>query len=1035
MFTRKGTHLILAALAVCALPACRHNTPEYPLRKVTFQVISKSIPDTATIYVTGRSSILGNWDRAFAPLDKQGDGSWRKAFDFPSELKIECKFDLGSPLTEAVDSDSVPLGKLAFTVKQDTTIVVEVANWKDAVLSPQEKLSPRHRADSLVEKARLMITSPPDRKIPYFEQARALYAQALDWEKQIECLIKLGNLWNNKGDLDRSQKFYESALQSAIKKLGENHPSVALAYERLGNFYTDLGDYDKGIEYGQLAINSWKQGYGEIQDELHEPYRLLARTYRLQGKYDRAIAFRQKALAVTIKIAGPAHQDVGHHYRNIGLVYADQADYEQAINYFDQAWKIYSCYPHEANIAAHMFHEELGSIYLRQGDDREAEKHFRQALNIRLQRYGPKRTHTANAYFDLAEVYFKREEFEATLRYVQKALNALVVDFNDTDIAVNPPIDFSQDDRRFLAFLALKAEAFYARYAHAQGRNRLLFSPRRQDLEMALATAKLAAALIDKMRNRNLTEDAKLFLAENSKKIYSRGIQVALKLDELTQEPIYKEEAFQLAERSRAGILQQALQDAEAKRFSGIPKTLLEKERALKIGLTALEANLEKEQQKPTPDNAEKIRALHNRHLLLQNEYKAWRDNFEREYPDYFQLKYQSQVAAIADLQRALDEQTAILEYFVDEQTVYLFLITKNTFEVVALPVDKNFSAEVGAYFAAVKRALDRQDFLRQSAKLYAALIKPIAGSLVRKKKLVIIPDDILFFVPFEALVAAPAPNQRALDFKEIDFLIKHFEISYHYSATQYHKNAMRQPATDPPAENLVAFAPVFGQQLDNGYILTGNRPALAVFGGDPGESWVTRDGARLHELKYSEAEVQTIVKLFDGQRRESAGFLHRQATEANFKRHAAQGKYLHISTHGFVNADKPRFSGLAFSQPRDSTGKEDGIFYAAEAYNLNLNADLVVLSSCESGMGKLAKGEGIMALTRGFLYSGAKNMVVSLWKVFDEHTSQLMIEFYKGVVAGKSYSAALREAKLKMMQNPNTAFPASWAGFVLIGK
>jgi len=1017
---------ILMAFASCQKPK-PHDA--IPLRRVTFHVIPAVMPDSSKVYITGTNSILGNWNRAFAPLDKQADGSWRKTFDFPGELKIECKFDLGSPLTEAVDSDSVPLGKLAFTVKQDTTIVVEVANWKDAVLSPREKLSPKYRADSLVEKARLLIPSAPDREIPYYEQASVLYAQELEWENQIECLIQLGDLWHRKSHYDQAQQFYHEALKIALTKFRKNHPSAALAYESLGGFQKALGDYDKAIEYGQMALNIWRQECGAACLAIRDLYGLLAETYRLQGEFEKAIDFRQKALAVTIEIFGPTHQDVGNIYKRIGMIYADKADYDQAVIYFEKAWKILSCYPHEARVAAHMFHEELGSIYFRKGDDREAEKCFQHALEIRLQRYGPKRTHTANAYFDLAEVYFKRKEFAATLSYVQKALNALVVDFSATDIAVNPPIDFSQDDRRFLAFLALKAEAFYARHW-----SRLLFSPRRQDLEMALATAKLASALIDKMRNRNLTEDAKLFLAQNSKKIYRGGIQAALKLYELTQKPVYKEEAFQLAEKSRAGILQQALQDAEAKRFAGIPKTLLEKEQALKIELTALEADLQKAKQKPTPDNAEKIRELHNRHLLLQNEYKALLDNFEREYPDYFQLKYQSQVAAIADLQRALDEQTAILEYFVDEQTIDLFLITKNTFEVVALPIDKNFSAEVSAYFTAVKRALDRKNFLQQSAKLYATLMQPIAGSLARKKKLVIIPDDILFFVPFEALITAPAPNQRALDFRQIDFLIKHFEISYHYSATRYHKNAMMQPAIEPPAENLVAFAPVFGQQLNNGYVLTGNRPALAVFGDEVEENWVTRDGARLHELKYSAAEVQTIVKLFDGQQRESAGFLHRQATEANFKRHAAQGKYLHISTHGFVNPDKPRFSGLAFSQPRDSTGKEDGIFYAAEAYNLNLNADLVVLSSCESGMGKLAKGEGIMALTRGFLYAGAKNMVVSLWKVFDQHTSQLMIEFYKGIVAGKSYSAALREAKLKMIQNPNTAFPASWAGFVLIG-
>ncbi len=1020
---------VLAGIFI-AIASCQKPKPDdaIPLHRVTFRVIPAVIPDSGKVYITGNNSILGNWDRAFASLDKQADGSWRKAFDFPADLKIECKFDLGSPLTEAVAGDGTPLGKFVFTVTRDTSIVIAVANWKDALLGPQEKLLPKYRADVLVEKARRFRISTPDEQIPNYQQAGVLYAQAGAWEKQIECLLQLGNLWYRKGDLKQAQKFYEKALQGAIKNLGENHTSVALAYKRLGNFYKNLGDYDKGLEYGQLAINLWNQVCGETCPELPGLYNLLAEIYRLQGQYDLASAFRQKTLAVTIKVLGPTHQEVGNFYKSIGKVCADKTDYAQAINYFDKAWKIFSCYPHEANLAAHMYHEELGSIYLRKGDDREAEKCFRRSLEIRLQRYGPKHQHTANAYFDLAEVFYKRKGFDEALKHIQKALTALIADFNAADIYANPRIDWSLEDQRFLAFLSLKAEAFAARYA--QNRRKFLPSPRRRDLETALTTSKLAADLIVKMRNRRLTEGAKLFLAEHSRKVYGCGIQTALKLFKQTHDPIYKEEAFLLAEKSRAGILQQTMRDAEAKHFAAIPKSLLEKEQTMQIGLTALEADLQKEKQAAA--NVEKIRELQNRHFLLQNEYENLIDDFEQSYPNYFQLKYQKQPVAAADLQRGLDEQTAILEYFVDEQRIALFLITKDALQVVALPVDKNFSGNIHAYFAAAKHVLERRDFLQRSAELYNVLIQPFAGSLLHKKKLVIIPDDILFFVPFEALLATTAPDPGAADFTRLDFLIKHFEISYQYSATRYYRNAAKPSASELPTDNLLAFAPVFS---DNNRVLIGNRPALAAFCGDTASSWVTRDGAQLRELKHSEAEVRAIVKLFEEKKHPCAGFLQRQATEENFKRFAAQSRYLHVSTHGFVNAEAPRFSGLVFSQPRDSTGKEDGILYAAEVYNLNLNADLVVLSSCESGMGKLAKGEGPLALTRGFLYAGANNMVVSLWKVFDEHTSRLMIEFYKGIAEGKSYSAALRAAKLKMLENENTALPASWASFVLIGK
>ena len=143
----------------------------------------------------------------------------------------------------------------------------------------------------------------------------------------------------------------------------------------------------------------------------------------------------------------------------------------------------------------------------------------------------------------------------------------------------------------------------------------------------------------------------------------------------------------------------------------------------------------------------------------------------------------------------------------------------------------------------------------------------------------------------------------------------------------------------------------------------------------------------------------------------------------------------MHLATHGRMVETNPKLSNLAFSQPQGNKAKEDGILYSAETYNLDLNADLLVLSACQTGAGQIVKGEGLMGLTRGFLYSGARNIVASLWKVYDQYTSQMMVEMYRQIAAGKSYSAALCEAKLKMIANPETAAPQSWAGFVLIGK
>jgi CHAT domain-containing protein len=194
-------------------------------------------------------------------------------------------------------------------------------------------------------------------------------------------------------------------------------------------------------------------------------------------------------------------------------------------------------------------------------------------------------------------------------------------------------------------------------------------------------------------------------------------------------------------------------------------------------------------------------------------------------------------------------------------------------------------------------------------------------------------------------------------------------------------------------------------------------------------------DGKRFRELAYSDAEVMGIAGEFTKRDLQAQAFVNGTATEENFKRTAPHFSYLHVATHGFVNERDPSRSALVFAQPGDTASREDGVLYAAEAYNLRLNADLVVLSSCESGIGRFVAGEGVYALMRGFLYSGARNIIYSLWQVMDHHTSELMQFFYDGVLKGWRFGKALQMAKIQMLSRDRTAFPFAWAGFVLIGQ
>ena len=207
-----------------------------------------------------------------------------------------------------------------------------------------------------------------------------------------------------------------------------------------------------------------------------------------------------------------------------------------------------------------------------------------------------------------------------------------------------------------------------------------------------------------------------------------------------------------------------------------------------------------------------------------------------------------------------------------------------------------------------------------------------------------------------------------------------------------------------------------------------------------------TAGGNKFSELIYTEKEISSIVKLFAGNSLQAKGYLYSKATEENFKKQATKYKFVHIASHGFCDDKEPNLSGIAFYQikqdslklkdlPEEITENNEGILFSGETYNLVLNADLVVLSACESGAGRLMKGEGMMGLSRGFLYAGTPNIVYSLWKIGDFNTSQLMTDFYRYVLQKKNYAHALRLAKLNLLNTEATAFPKFWSGFELVGE
>jgi len=883
-------------------------------------------------------------------------------------------------------------------------------------------------------------------ELGYYDEALVYLNQALSIRLKIlrashpdlaTNYLNIGVVLNQKGDDENALDRFEKALPIFLSSYGEDHADVATAYNNIAEIYNENGDYDRALEYHQKALSIRQRVLGEKHPLTALSYNNIGGVLGNKEEYGKALEFFRKALALYIEAYGEKHRSVALCLNNVGNTYHNLRQYDQALEFHQKALSIRletlgDKHPEVANS-----YRRIGTVYAAKGDYDTAREHLNKALSISLEVHGRKHPEIASVYNVLGEIHHLQGEFEKALDFHQQSIIALAADFDNPDFHANPRLENISSEKELLNTLVPKAQALEKLHD--------LHGHESEELRTALSTSSLALALVDKMRRGYRAEGSKLFLGTEAAAAYAAAIRIALKLQERTGEKEYRESAYEFAQKSKVNVLLESVRESQARQFGGVPDSLLEKEKNLKIDLAFYDTELQKEKLKREEQDSVKIKDFENRFFALNVQYQKLIAALEQNYPQYLDLKYRGRPVSVAELQKSLDGQSALLEYFVADSSLYLFTIAKDDFRVAALPIDTTFANLVEVFCLSTRKG-DARQYLKTAPELYNLLIRPVAPNIASKQKLIIIPHDILCKVPFEALLKTPfaaageAKNATRVDFRKLDYLVKHFEITYHYSATLYVKSRQEQEASlakgKQPLGSFIGFAPVFREGDATGYTLASADLALVSEAPDETVRAIMVEGKRFGELKHTEAEVKNIVKLFAKkvQGHESVGHFFTAATEQKFKATIRNHRYVHIATHGFINEAKPALSGIVFAQPTDSTAADDGVLYTGETYNLDMDADLVVLSSCESGLGRLIRGEGLMALTRGFLYSGASNLMFSLWKVTDKHTSELMIEFYRQVLDGKDYAGALRQTKLKMMAKAATASPRSWSSFVLIG-
>jgi CHAT domain-containing protein len=592
----------------------------------------------------------------------------------------------------------------------------------------------------------------------------------------------------------------------------------------------------------------------------------------------------------------------------------------------------------------------------------------------------------------------------------------------------------------------------------------------RGNLAEARSRAEESLNIIESLRGEVPTQDWRaLFLARNQD-YYEFYTDLLMRLHQRGPSKGYDLAALQASARARARSLLELLAESRVDVEQGIAPELKQRERAAYSRIAWVQSRLIAAYSQPKPDQSQ-IAALEEELKKADAERERLNMEIRQKHPRYADLQYPAPLGLKA-VQSLLDDRTLLLEYAIGRDASFLFAVTGSDFLVARLPPASAIADRVEALRATItsrpqRAALGKQ--INHSRELYRQLIEPAGKLLAGKRKLIVVPSGVLYYLPFEVLLTAGEERTLAAAVSGgWPYLIRDYAISYVPSAGVLASLRGRPEERPGSRKTFLAFAdPAYGNEaVAGGDVLRSQ--LRGAFG--EGRSW------NLGRLAESRREVEQIAGLYP--RDQVSVLLGERATEENVKTAGRLGQYrfIHFATHGLLNEERPPYSGLILSLPGaggagvpaaqkpERTGprpaggvpqpatdkpeaaagpparavgpqREDGLLQVYEVFNLKLNADLVVLSACETGLGKEVKGEGLIGLTNAFLYAGTPSVLVSLWNVHDRSTADLMVGFYQQLGRAQDKAEALRQAKLKLIQNEQYAHPYYWAPFILIGE
>jgi CHAT domain-containing protein/tetratricopeptide (TPR) repeat protein len=879
----------------------------------------------------------------------------------------------------------------------------------------------RQEADALEEIGSLQSrTGDPRAALEHYQRALALSREIGFRRGEAKTLYNIGAFHMNRGDV---QSAIEPLRQSLALQKDIGHPLLeADVLNGLGAAFWYMGDLPEALTYFQRGLELCRLLGARKQEAA--VVNNLAAIHRRRGNLQQALELYERSLALNRGLGHVA--DEAKVLEAMGSLFQELGDLDRAAEALRQALAIYRTADDQASAASAL--TSLGWLEHLGGDTAAALATFGRALEIARAVQSAAIEGLARHRAGIAEL--SRGETAAAIASLEEALRlrravgnrseeaSVLLDLGTAHAARGAR---EEAERHYAEVLeraqkigttALEA-ACLLRWARLD-RDRDALAPARERIERAVG-------IVDSMRERAGGPDLRATFFAAQRSYYDLLVDVLMRLEEQRPGEGFAVAAFEASERARARSLLELLTAGRIDVVRGIDPALKERKEDLLARAAGVQTRLRGELAKE-PQDAARLALLRAELVSADAEIERLEAEIRARHPRYSELHDPRPLRA-AELQRLVDGQTALLEYYLGEDASYLFVATSERLAAYRLPAAAALADQVQQLRRSMQRPERRTEgaYRRLAHQLYEVLLAPAAEVLARKPHLVIVPDRSLHLLAFESLLTA-AGTQRSL--AELPYLVRSHSLSYVPSGSVLAELRAADGAGRPGRKRLVAFAdPVFAG------------PAGGAAGGIAHASFGTPPAAAepgWRRLPESRREVEAIGELFG--HGDATLYLGAEANEENVKRAGAlHAERLHFATHGFVDERHPELSALVLSNVAGS--EEDGVLQVREIFNLDLDADLIVLSACETGLGREVTGEGLVGLSRAFLYAGASGIMVSLWRVADVSSRGLMVDFYRRSSSGMGQPRALRESKLAMIEGARWAHPFYWAPFILVGS